>query len=59
MIFEPHVYVEPLNLTVACAFHHVAVTFVGAFGTPAGMTLFEALLITPLPIAFTAFTVNV
>ena len=48
-----------VQLTVACPFPAVAVTFVGAPGTVMGVTAFEGLDAGPLPMAFVAVTVKV
>ena len=48
-----------VQLTVACAFPAVALTFVGAPGSVAGVTAFDGLDARPVPIAFVAVTVNV
>ena len=47
------------KLTKACIFPAVALTFVGASGTVAGVTLLESADAGPVPIAFVAFTVKV
>jgi hypothetical protein len=47
-----------VKLTVARAFPPVAVTFVGASGTVAGITVLEKLDGGPVPIPLVAFTVN-
>ena len=47
------------NETVACALPAVAVPIVGAFGTVAGVTLFEAADAGPVPTALVAVTLNV
>ena len=48
-----------VKLTVACALPAVAVTFVGAPGTVAGVTWLEGPDGAPVPMAFVAVTVNV
>jgi hypothetical protein len=48
-----------VKLTVACALPAVAVTFVGAPGTPIGVTLLEGLDAGPVPTELAAVTVNV
>ena len=48
-----------VKLTVACALPPVAVPIVGAPGTVAGVTLFEAAEAAPVPALFVAVTVNV
>ena len=48
-----------VKVTVARAFPRVAVPMVGAPGTVAGITLFEAADAAPVPTAFVAFTVKV
>jgi hypothetical protein len=48
-----------VKLTVAWALPATAVTPVGAPGTVAGVTLFDAADEGPVPIALVAFTVNV
>ena len=47
------------KVTVACALPAVAVPIVGAPGTVAGVTLFEAAEAGPVPIALVALTVKV
>ena len=47
-----------VKLTVACALPTVAVPIVGAPGTVAGVTLFDAADAGPVPITLVAFTVN-
>jgi hypothetical protein len=48
-----------MKLTVAWAFPAIAVTPVGAPGTPTGVTLLEGLEAGPLPIELVALTVKV
>jgi hypothetical protein len=48
-----------VKLTVACVLPRVAVPIVGAPGTVAGVTLFEAAEGAPVPTAFVAVTVKV
>jgi hypothetical protein len=48
-----------VKLTVVCALPAVAVTFVGAPGTAAGLTWFEGLDAAPVPTELVAVTVNV
>ena len=59
MIAEPPFDAGAVQVTVACAFPGVAITFVGAPEGPAGDTEVEALDATLLPIAFSALTVKV
>ena len=56
---EPPLLAEAVKLTVACALPAVAAPIVGALGTPAGVTLFEAADAAPVPIALLAVTVQV
>ena len=51
--------VAPEKLTCAEVFPGMAVTVVGAPGTPAGVTLFDTPDAEPVPTAFVAVTVNV
>jgi hypothetical protein len=46
------------HVTVADAFPAVATTFVGALGTPAGVTGLDAVEAGPVPAEFAAFTVK-
>ena len=55
---EPPLLAEAAKVTVACALPAVAVPMVGALGTVAGVTLFEAAEAAPVPMAFTALTVK-
>ena len=48
-----------VKFTTARVFPRMAVPMVGAPGTVAGITLFEAAEAAPVPTAFVAFTVNV
>ena len=48
-----------VKLTLALAFPKVALTFCGAPGTPAGVTLFEAADAGPVPMPLVAVTVKV
>ena len=48
-----------VKVTVACAFPPVAVPMVGAPGTVAGVTLFDAAEAALVPFALVALTVNV
>ena len=48
-----------VKVTDACALPAVAVPIVGAPGTPAGVTLFEALDAGPVPATLVAVTVKV
>ncbi len=50
---------SPLNAMVACESPGVAVTDVGAVGSPAGVTADDAVDASELPTEFTATTVNV
>jgi hypothetical protein len=50
---------SPLNAMVACESPGVAVTEVGAVGSPAGVTADDAVDASELPTEFTATTVNV
>jgi hypothetical protein len=59
VIADPPLLAGAVNATVACALPGVAVPMVGAPGTVAGVTLFEAAEAAPVPIAFVAVTVNV
>ena len=56
---EPPLLAGAVNVTVACALPAVAVPIVGAPGTVAGVTLFEAAEAGPVPSAFVAVTVKV
>ena len=58
MIADPPVLPDAVKLTVACALPAVAVPIVGAVGTVAGVTLFDAVDGTLLPIALVAMTVQ-
>ena len=55
----PPVLPGAVKVTVACALPAVAVPMVGALGTVAGVTLFDAADGTLLPIALVAITVQV
>ena len=59
MIGLPPLLAGAVKVTVACALPAVAVPMVGAPGTPAGVTLFEAAEAGPVPIALVAVTVKV
>ena len=59
MIGEPPLLPDAVKVTVACALPAVAVPMVGALGTVAGVTLFDAADGALLPIALVAMTVNV
>ena len=48
-----------LKVIVACSFPATALTLVGAFGTVAGVTEFDALDAVLVPTEFVAVTVNV
>ena len=48
-----------MNVTLACALPAVAVPMLGAPGTVAGVTLFEAAEAAPVPTALVAVTVKV
>ncbi len=56
---DPPSLAGAVNATVACALPGVAVPIVGAPGTVAGVTLFDAAEAGPVPSAFVAVTVNV
>ena len=58
MIALPPVLPGAVKVTVACALPAVAVPIVGALGTVAGVTLFDAADGTLLPIALVATTVQ-
>jgi hypothetical protein len=47
-----------VQLTLACTLPAVAVTLVGASGTPAGVTTFDAADAGPVPTALVAVTIN-
>jgi hypothetical protein len=59
VIAEPPLLAGAVNATAASALPPVAVPMVGAPGTVAGVTLFEAADAAPVPSAFVAATVNV
>ena len=59
MIALPPLVTGAKKLTLAVVLPGVAVTAVGAPGTVAGVTLFEAVEAAPEPAAFVATTVNV
>ena len=59
MIAAPPLLAGALKLTVALALAPVAVPIVGAPGTPAGITLFEALGAALVPALLVAVTVKV
>ena len=59
MIALPPVLPGAVKVTVACALPAVAVPMVGAVGTVAGVTLFDAADGALLPIALVAMTVQV
>ena len=59
MIAEPPVLAGAVNATETDAFPAVAVPIVGAPGTVAGVTLFEAAEAALFPLAFVAITVHV
>lgn len=59
MIAEPPVFAGAAKLTVALKLPAVALTPVGAPGTVAGITLFEAAEAALVPTLFVAVTVNV
>jgi hypothetical protein len=59
VIAEPPLLAGGVKLTVACVLPRVAVPIVGAPGTVAGVTLFEAAEGAPVPTAFVAVTVKV
>ena len=59
MIVEPPLLAGALNVTVALALPAAALPIVGAPGTIAGVTLFDATDAKPVPITFVAFTVKV
>jgi len=58
VIADPPFEAGAVQLTVAWALPHVAVTLVGAPGTVAGVTAFEVAT-GPVPTALVALTVNV
>ena len=59
MIADPPVDNGALQVTVACVLLAVAVTLVGAPGTVAGVTAFDALDDSPVPTLFVGTTPNV
>jgi hypothetical protein len=59
VIADPPLLAGDVNVTVACALPPVAVPIVGAPGTVAGVTPFDAADAAPVPSAFVAATVNV
>jgi hypothetical protein len=59
VIAEPPLEPGGVNVTVACALPAVAAPIVGAPGTVAGVTLFDAAEGNPAPAMFVAVTVNV
>jgi hypothetical protein len=59
VITEPPSLAGAVKVTIACALPRVAVPIVGAPGTVAGVTLFDAADAGPAPTALVAFTVNV
>ena len=59
MIALPPLLAGAVKVTDACALPAVAVPIVGAPGTLAGVTLFDAADAAPVPTAFVAVTVNV
>ena len=59
MMAEPPLLLGALNVIVASPLPRTALTLVGAPGTVAGVTLFEADEADPVPTAFVAVTVNV
>jgi hypothetical protein len=59
VIAEPPLLAGALKLTVACALPGVAVPMVGAPGTVAGVTLFDAAEGALVPTTLAAVTVNV
>jgi hypothetical protein len=59
VIAAPPLLAGGVKLTVACALPAVAVPMVGAPGTVAGVTLFEAADAGPVPTELVAVTVNV
>jgi hypothetical protein len=56
---EPPLLAGAVNVTVACALPAVALPMVGAPGTIAGVTLFDAAEAAPVPATFVAVTVKV
>jgi hypothetical protein len=58
MIGEPPVLVGVIKLIVACVLVAIAVTLVGAPGTVAGVTEFDASDGVLVPMAFVAITVK-
>ena len=59
MIVELPVFTGGAKVIVACVLLAVAVTLVGASGTPAGVTELDAVDVALIPNAFVAVTVNV
>lgn len=59
MIDEPPLLPGALNVMVACPLPATALTLVGASGTVAGVTEFDALDAVLVPMALTAVTVKV
>ena len=59
MMALPPLLVGAVKFTVACALPDVAAPIVGALGTVAGVTLFEAAEATLLPAVLVALTVHV
>jgi hypothetical protein len=59
VIAAPPLLAGIVKLTVACALPPIALTFVGAPGTVAGVTAGDGSLAGPAPTAFVAVTVNV
>ena len=59
VIAEPPLELGAVNVTVACALPAVAVPMVGAPGTVAGVTLFDAAEAAPVPAELLAVMVNV
>jgi hypothetical protein len=59
VIALPPLLTGAVKVTLACALPGVAVAFVGASGTVAGVTVFDAVDGTLEPRAFVATTVNV
>jgi Na+/proline symporter len=59
VIVELPVFTGGVKVIVACVLLAVAVTLVGASGTPAGVTEFDAVDVALVPIAFVAVIVNV
>ena len=59
MMALPPLLAGAVKLTVTCALPDIAAPIIGAPGTVAGVTLFEAAEAAPLPTALVALTVHV